>query len=400
MTWRRQPPVLSPVTARALAAGVGAAAGLHASAHETVRSLLRQRYGCLDALLTDSGTSALILALRRMVPPGGTVAYPAYACIDLTTAALGAGVRVRLYDVDPATLSPDLDSVRAAIRRGVDAVVVAHLYGYPADMIGVRRLAAEQGTPVIEDAAQGAGGTLFGAALGSFGDTAILSFARGKGTTAGSGGAILVRNPALAEWISSERSTLPAGSRGIMQVVTLAAQRVLSHPHLYALPGSIPGLKLGEMVYHPPREPRDMSAASAAVLRWTLELETREVSGRRARARDLLSRTRAIEDVTAARPIPGGESGFLRLALVDAAGTRMPRTDLGALRGYPMTLDQHPQLQPLLLAGERAGKGSHFLRDRLFTVPTHSHVGQADLARLTEWLGTREPVSRVFAAAT
>ena len=400
MTWRHQPPVLSPVPFRALADGVAAAFGLRVSAHDDVTLALRSRYGSADALLTDSGTSALILALRKVVPRGGTVAYPAYACIDLTTAALGAGIHVRLYDIDPATLSPDLDSLRATIRRGVDAIVVAHLYGYPADMFGVRKLAADQGIPVIEDAAQGAGGTLRGELLGSLGDVAILSFGRGKGTTGGSGGAILVRTPALADWTSSARSDLHTGSRGGMEVLSLAAQRVLSHPYLYALPASIPGLKLGEMVYHPPRQPLAMSAASAAILRWTLGFEAREVSSRRARAKNLIARMREIANVMAVRPIPGGESGFLRLALIDTAGTRVPRTDLGALRGYPMTLDQHAQLQPLLLSGERAEKGSHFLRDHLFTAPTHSHVGQSDLTGFAEWLDTREVESRVLAPAT
>jgi hypothetical protein len=51
-----------------------------------------------------------------------------------------------------------------------------------------------------------------------------------------------------------------------------------------------------------------------------------------------------------------------------------------------MTLDEHPQLRALLLPGERAGKGSQFLRDRLFTVPTHSRVDQAFFAALSEWL--------------
>jgi perosamine synthetase len=370
--------------------------GLRASAHDAVALALRRRYGSVDALLTDSGTSALILALRKILPPGGTVAYPAYACIDLTTAALGAGVRVRLYDVDPATLSPDLDSVRAAIRRGVDAIVVAHLYGYPADMIGVRKLAAERGIPVIEDAAQGAGGTLGGALLGSIGDVAILSFARGKGTTGGSGGAVLVKTPALAEWTCRARSELQAGSRGGREVLSLAAQRLLSHPYLYRLPASIPGLKLGEMVFHPPRIPRAMAAASVAVLRRTLGLEVLEVSGRRARARNLLSSMSEMPDGVAVRPIPGGESGFLRLALIDTAGTRVPRADLGALRGYPMTLEQHPQLRPLLHSGERAGKGSQFLRDRLFTVPTHSRVEQSDRAGLAEWLDGNDAEPRVL----
>jgi dTDP-4-amino-4,6-dideoxygalactose transaminase len=396
MIWRRQPPVLSPVSPRALLDGVGASIGLRATAYDEVSSALRQRYGSLDALLTDSGTSALILALRKIVPAEGTVAYPAYGCIDLTSAAVGAGVHVRLYDIDPTTLSPDLDSVRAVIRRGVDAIVVAHLYGYPADMIGVCRLAAEAGIPVIEDAAQGAGGRLRGTLLGSIGDAAILSFGRGKGTTGGSGGALLVKTPALAEWASRARSDLQKGSRGAMAVATLTAQRLLSHPYLYMLPSSMPGLKLGEMVYHSPRIPSAMSAASAAVLRWTLTDDSRHLSARRARAGVLLSRVSDAPVVTAVRPIAGGESGFLRFALLDTRGRLRPAVDLGALRGYPMTLEQHLQLAPLILPGETAGKGSKFLRDRLFTVPTHSQVGQYDLARLAEWLDGRAVESRAL----
>jgi hypothetical protein len=365
---------------------MGTAIGFGPSAYERVSATLRRRYGAVDALLTDSGTSALILALRKILPPGGTVAFPAYACIDLTTAALGAGARVRLYDVDPATLSPDLESVRSAIRRGVDAIVVAHLYGYPADMVGMRNLAAGHGIPVIEDAAQGAGGSLGGALLGSLGDIAILSFGRGKGTTGGSGGAVLVRTAALAEWTRGLRSYLMAGSRGGAAVISLAAQRLLSHPALYRLPASIPAFKLGEMVYRPPQPAREMAAASATVLRWTLGLEEQEVSDRRARAKVLLARMRGTSNLVAVRSIPGGESGFLRLALLDGTGGLVPSSNLGALRGYPMTLEQHTQLSPLLLSGERAGKGSQFLRDRLFTIPTHSGLSQPDLVRLSAWL--------------
>jgi dTDP-4-amino-4,6-dideoxygalactose transaminase len=309
-------------------------------------------------------------------------------------------VRIRLYDVDPATLSPDLDSVRAAITRGVDAIVVAHLYGYPADVVGVRKVAGERAIPVIEDAAQSAGGTLHDMLLGSFGDVTIRSFGRGKGTTGGAGGAMLVRDPRLADWTTNLRLELPAGSRGTKELLALTAQRVLAHPYLYSLPCSIPGLALGEMIYQAPRTPRGMSDASAAILRSTLQLETRETSARRARATNLLSHLDGIGGVLLVRPVLGGASGFLRLAMIDTTGTRLPRADLGALRGYPLTLDQHAQLRPLLAAGERAGKGSQLLRDRLFTLPTHAHVGHVDLSRLSEWLGASEVSSGFLAAAT
>jgi perosamine synthetase len=386
VTWRQHPPVHSPVSARALFDGMGAAIGFRPDFSAAVAAMLSRRYGAVDALLTDSGKSALILTLKKLLPKGGTIAYPAYSCIDLTTAALGAGVHVRLYDLDPSTLSPDLDSLRATIKRGVDVIVLAHLYGYPADVRSAQALAAEGGIPIIEDAAQGAGGKLHGELLGSLGDVAVLSFGRGKGTTGGSGGAVLVRTAVMADWIRQARTDLKAGSRGGADMLSLAAQGLLSRPSLYRIPASIPSLKLGEMVYHAPRLPRAMSTSSAGVLSRTMGLQERDVSERRRRALVLLASLRETRDVTPISPISGGESGFLRLALLDSIGTRIPDNSLGAQRGYPMTLDQHPQLWPVLLSGERAGKGSRFLRDRLFTVPTHARVNRADLSRLARWL--------------
>jgi hypothetical protein len=370
-----------------LVSGFAAASGFIAPDDARVIATLRERYDAADALLTDSGTSALVLALLAVVSPGGTVAYPGYACIDLTAAAVRAGIKVRLYDLDPATLSPDIDSVRDVISRGVDAIVVAHLYGYPADVDAVRDLAAPHGIPVIEDSAQGAGGSLKGVRLGALSDIATLSFGRGKGTTAGAGGAVLVKTPVLAEWARKTRVQLGGASRGGRQMVYLAAQWILSHPLLYWLPASIPSLKLGEMVYHHARDPRPIPAAAGAVLPTALKMDEREVECRRIHAMHLLAQMNEASRLRPVRSVAGGESGYLRLACLDEIGDVTPRPWLGALRGYPLTVEQHEQLRPNLVPGERAGKGSAFLRDRLFTIPTHSRVGRADLARLADWVG-------------
>jgi DegT/DnrJ/EryC1/StrS aminotransferase family len=393
MSWRWLAPVYSPVSPRALVHGIGAACGVLRTRNEIVIEELKSRYDAMEVLLTDSGTSALILALRATVPPGGTVAYPGYACIDLTSAAVGANVRVRLYDLDPTTLSPDLESVRRVIERGVDAIVVAHLHGYPADIVGVRALAAARGIPVIEDAAQGAGGTLNGAKLGSIGDISILSFGRGKGMTAGSGGALLVRTPRLAQWIHRVRAELRPAERGGREIVALAAQWLFVRALLYRLPAAIPTLKLGEMVYKLPQPPRTMRLAAAAVLPTALRMDPEEVHARSVRARNLLSRINGVSRFRPIRAIADGEPGFLRLALVDAGGHTLPPTMLGAIRGYPLTLEQHQQLRSLLIPGERAGDGSVFLRDHLFTVPTHSRVAGSDVLRLTNWIATSPRVS-------
>lgn len=381
-----EPPVYSPVAPSALVAGVKARFGTSGVAHETAVKELCRRYDANNVLLTDSGTAALVIALRALVGHGGVIAYPGYGCIDLTAAAVRAGVSVRLYDLDPATLSPDLDSVKSVIQRGVDAIVVAHLYGYPSDVGGVRELASKAGIPVIEDAAQAAGGTLRGARLGALADISILSFGRGKGVTAGSGGALVIRSREFSEL--SRRAALELGSarRGGREFAALAAQWVLARPFVYRIPAGIPVLKLGEMAYRPASEPRAMSLAAASMLPGALGMEEAEVASRRARAKTIMSSIGDEPRLAPIRSLAGGEPGYLRLGLLDHAGDILPNETLGALRGYPMTLDQHQQMGSLLLANEKSGAGSALLRDRLFTVPTHSRVRAVDVDRLIGWI--------------
>jgi len=282
---------------------------LRGSSDYDIAEELRRRYDATDAVLTNSGTSALVVALRDLLPRGGTVAYPSYACIDLTAAALKAGVRVRLYDLDPTTLSPDLDSVANVLKRGVEAIVVAHLYGYPADVTGVRKLADEQGVAVIEDAAQAAGGTLNGTRLGSLADVSILSFGRGKGMTAGSGGALLARSPRLTEWTQRVRASLGAEMRGGSEVGVLAAQWLLARRPIYGIPASIPALKLGETVYREPSDPHSISVTAGAILKFALAGDDREVDHAAAdRLGDVRAEDEGGDEVEERRP----DHGFLR----------------------------------------------------------------------------------------
>ena len=212
---RQQLPVRSPLGSKAIRSGLWAASGTAAAsiARAMVSLALRERFGVDRVVLTDSGTSALTLAIRGLDSGAGRpVAIPAYGCFDLATAVLGAGASFVLYDSDPATLGPDLDSLAKALSMGADRVVVAHLYGVPVDLLAVRALADSFGATIIEDAAQGAGASLDGMPLGSFGAAGVLSFGRGKGVTGGSGGALLLRADVAAAADPALR--LKPGGRG------------------------------------------------------------------------------------------------------------------------------------------------------------------------------------------
>lgn len=391
MKWRRVPPVYSPIKPASFPRATAVALGLLSSRTADLSAEISSAFGARETVPTDSGTSALVMALRVAVPPGAIVAFPGYACIDIIAAAIRAPVRVSLYDVDPHTLGPDLDSLRQVLAAGAVAVVVTPLFGYPPDMSGVVQLTTERGVPLIEDAAQGAGGVLRGKRLGAFGDVSVLSFGRGKGTTGGSGGALLVRRPDLLDAVRLARAQLRAPARGARQIVTLAAQWMLARPALYSLPASIPALQLGEMVYHAAAEPRALSLASAAVVRVALSMDAAEIRTRQKHAAQLISASAQSQRFAPIRPQSDAIPGYLRLALLDTTGTADADPSLGAVRGYPITLDQHPETRRVLVNRTPSLPGAGTLRDRLFTLATHSRVTARDIARLATWLGSNAP---------
>jgi hypothetical protein len=381
---RWQPPVLSPVAPATLARAFAGALRRDETAFDRLDRTIKSRFAAEHVALTDSGTSGLILAFRYALPARGTVALPAYACVDLLSAAAFAELRVRLYDVDPTTLSPDLDSVRAALGRGADGIVIAHMYGFPADVPAVAALAAEHGTVVIEDAAQHAGGSLRGTPLGSFAPFVVLSFGRGKGTTGGSGGALLSRE-AFPEW---QPSPPPTGWRDWL---VTAAQWGIGRPSLYGIPASMPGLHLGETIYKEAHPPQSLSYAAATLANAALIAVDFECAQRAKRARAILGALKGAPGLDAVRPIDGGVSGYLRLPVLDSVG-RSAAPRLGVVRSYPRPLGEEPAALPLLEAGEPATPGARTVCSSLFTLPTHARISGTDREQLARWArGIRSP---------
>jgi perosamine synthetase len=384
---RHQLPVSSTITARSLARALVPALGGASHERAALDAELRRAFGASDVALVDSGTSALAMALRATSRPGSVVALPAYACVDIGAAAILARLRVRLYDVDPVTLSADLASVERVLAAGAHSIVVSHLYGYPADVPGVAALAAAHGTAVIEDAAQGAWGSLSSTRLGAFGPLTVLSFGRGKGMTGGGGGALLAMGEPIPESLVTAITRVAAHASSLRTLVVTTAQWALGRPALYALPSAIPALHLGETIYHPAHEPRVITSASASLVRAALARAHADLAIRRRHAEVLELAARRARDVSAIQPIPGAEPGYLRFPM-RLAHSRMAsrvRAALGIVRGYPDTLAELVELQSSLI-GDEMLPGARELQRSLVTLPTHSLVSENDLRELSHWM--------------
>lgn len=389
--WRRQLPVHSPVSLSAWLAGARAVVfpGAARRGHNALLALLSQQFAPCGVVLTDNGTTALTAAIAGIVRdrPGAAVALPAFACYDVATAADGAGAPVLLYDVDPRTLTPDLESVRTVLRENTAAIVVAHFYGYPVDLAEVNRLAEESGAVVIEDAAQAAGATLDGRPAGAQASLSVLSFGRGKGWTGGGGGALLAFDEMGAPVLDAARASLDAGTRAWGRLAALGAQALFAHPNLYALPAALP-LGLGQTVYRAPRPARGPAAATAAVLAASWPDAAGEIEVRRRNAARLLAAVQHQAAFATVITQPHARPGYLRLPTLvppDVRGT-VAAQRLGVFPSYPRALCDLPGFAARCVNRHDAFPGARLLASRLCTLPTHSRLGDRDLARLERWI--------------
>lgn len=388
---RRQPPAYSPLAPSALACG---ALSILASRpfDRRVRSHFEGAYRPRATLWTDSGTSALRLALEglRRVRPG-PVALPAYSCYDVATAAVGAGAEILFYDVDPESLSPDPTTLAECLAAGARTVVVVHLFGIPVALEGILELAAACEALVLEDAAQGVGATLGGRRLGTIGSIGILSFGRGKGITGGRGGAVLANDEAGEAVLLGVAGSVDGRGRGLANLGRAAVQWALGRPGLYSIPGSMPFLRLGETVYRDPWDPAGLPRSAAGILAVTCSLAETEAAVRRAHAGRLLAGLRDAPGVRTVEPPAGCEPAYLRLPVLltdrtrGAADLREVR-DLGIAPAYPLPLHHLPPLRERRAAPPGGLSGAERLATQLVTLPTHSLLAERDLARLEEWL--------------
>jgi dTDP-4-amino-4,6-dideoxygalactose transaminase len=140
----------------------------------------------------STGTDAVRLALQAAgVKAGDEVIVPVNTFIATAEAVSHIGARPVFVDCLAETANIDPAGVSEAITSRTVAILPVHLYGQPADMESIWRIAAEHGLAVVEDACQAHGALFQGRPCGSLGATAAFSFYPGKNLGAlGDGGAV------------------------------------------------------------------------------------------------------------------------------------------------------------------------------------------------------------------
>ena len=165
-------------------------------------------HGIGNAIGVASCTDALHLALDALgIGADDEVITTPFTFFATVEAILYTGATPVFVDVDPETLNIDVDQMEANITKKTKAVLPVHLFGHPADMGRIMKIAKKKRLKVIEDCAQSFGARINGKKTGSIGDAGCFSFYPSKNLGAyGDGGMIIINNPRVAMMIRQLRN--------------------------------------------------------------------------------------------------------------------------------------------------------------------------------------------------
>lgn len=154
------------------------------------------------AIAVSSGTAALHLSLLALgLKKTDEVIVPAYTFPATANVIEIVGAKPVIIDVDINTYNIDTRLIEKYITRRTKAIIVVHIFGNPANMTEIMKIARKHGIYVIEDAAGALGSKFKGTNCGTIGDIGCFSFHPRKIVTTGEGGMIVTDNEDFAEKI-------------------------------------------------------------------------------------------------------------------------------------------------------------------------------------------------------
>jgi perosamine synthetase len=156
--------------------------------------------GAKHALLTHSGTSALLVALAAAgVRAGDEVIVPAYSFVATPLSVVQVGAIPVFADVDIETGCLDPAATAAAVTSRTRAIMPVHMHGCAADMNALIDVARRHDLTLVEDAAQAHGAKVGNRSVGAIGATGGFSLQSSKNLSAGEGGLFVTNDDAMAE---------------------------------------------------------------------------------------------------------------------------------------------------------------------------------------------------------
>lgn len=348
---------------------------------ESIKSYL----GAKHVLYLSSGRAALWLileAVSRINPERREVILPAYTCPAVASAILKADLKPILCDNNLTDFGFSIKDLLQTINKNTLAVIVAHLFGYPANIQQVKECCRQHDVWVVEDAAQGFGNSLLNSRrdkLGLLGDCGFFSFGRGKPISILHGGVLTTNSDEIFQEATKVHKNFNHHLKfqDLKYGLMLSSYEIFSNPYLYWIPQRIPFLHLGETIFEPDfivSQGNDL----AAFIMLEVAKDIEEEKGIRKENSQWYSDH--FCSIPLIRKLENPDFPYLRYPLIiegrnfrDRILNRLMRRGAGAAVFYPTPLNELPGLKEVL-RDTSVYPNSKNIAETLITLPVHSGV--------------------------
>jgi len=165
---------------------------------EEFESRIAQCLGTKHCIVFNSGGSAIFALMRAYgFKAGDEIIVPSFTFIATAYAPLYVGAKPVFAEIEEESFGLDPKDVEQKITEKTKAIIPIHYGGTPCKIDELKKLADKHNLILIEDAAESFSAKVDNQYLGSFGDSAILSFCQNKIFTTGEGGAVVTNNNEL-----------------------------------------------------------------------------------------------------------------------------------------------------------------------------------------------------------
>ena len=143
-----------------------------------------------------NGTDALEIAIQSLdLPKNSEIIVPVNTWISTAEAVVTNSMKVVFCDINLDDYTINIEDLKKKITKKTKCIIPVHLYGNPADMFKIKKIAKEKKIKIIEDCAQAHGSKIYNKHVGTFGDIGTFSFFPGKNIGAfGDAGCIITNN--------------------------------------------------------------------------------------------------------------------------------------------------------------------------------------------------------------
>lgn len=345
--------------------------------------------------LYGSGTMALAAALvairdyRAVSYP--EVLLPAYACPDLISAAIYAGLRPVLVDLVPERPWMDLAKLEELISPNTIAVIATHLLGISEHLKAIRAVLKGTNVMLVEDSAQ-----LFPKSWTNDvwrGDMVVLSFGRGKPVSLLGGGAVISYHTALEALLPEGKAARLESTTGLSLnwkfKLKVRAYNALLAPLGYGALKHAPFLKLGKTIFKPlqgitPFDKERVALLAANIIAYQqrnrqVQAWMREILN--TIAGDTVLDLASVTSVSSTLPLLRYPVLFRDERLRDRVHNALTRAGLGASKMYERPLLQIQGLGDILPQQNGYPQAIKFSK-RLLTLPCHLGVQQQHVEKI------------------